>query len=407
MFGRRTGIVGLAIGRLRGRLVGPDAGRLRLCVIGVALAIALMIVLSGIALGLASQSTIQSEDVDYWITPEGGDTGSIVLPEDQASLGSVHEVTADLSADDRIDYASPVLIEPVRIVDPETGNDAYVIAVGVLPADDRTISEIPIGGLDRSYPYHNDGGYDGEWTGDTIVTDAAIEILGAENPQQLSAYGGGGEYELTVVDRSEATITSGAGDVPTIVLPLAELQTIVGVETADQADQILVSTTDPAVRGEIEGIYPGTNVVTRVGLAGDELTTSSLPLAMGVSSFVIAIAVGVLFVATMMGLELTSNRRFIATLDAIGYSNQSRSLLVFVETLTISAIGGIGGALLAAVGTPLLNRGIREWIGVEVVQFEPVLLAYGVAVALLIGVLAAPYPVWLSRKIDTIEVITG
>jgi putative ABC transport system permease protein len=190
-------------------------------------------------------------------------------------------------------------------------------------------------------------------------------------------------------------------------MPLAELQTITGVESGDQADQILVSTNDPSVRSDIERLYPGTDVVSRTGLAGRELSTSSLPLAMAVSSFLVALTVGVLFVATMMGLELTSNRRYIAMLGAVGFSTRSRSLVVFAETLSISVLGGVIGIGVGAGGIVALNRATRETVGVAVARFEPLLLGYGLGVAVLIGVLAAPYPVWLSRRLDTLEVLAG
>ena len=406
MFERPLGIIGLAVTRIRSRLTGADAGRLRLCVVGVALAVGLMMVLSGIALGLASQSTVQSEDVDLWITPEGSDTGSMVLPEDGASLGDVHTVSADLQSDDRVDYTSPVLIEPVRIVDPTTENQAFVIAIGVIPAADRTISGIPIDELDPSYGYYNEGSYDGEWSGTTVATEAAMTVLGSDEPDELIARSGTGDHSLTIVDRSETTIASGIGDVPSIVVPLAELQTITGVEEADQADQILVSTTDASVRPDLEGLYPGTEVVSRAGITGSEVSTSSLPLAMAVSSFLVALVVGVLFVATMMGLELTSSRRYIAMLDAVGFSTGSRSLLVFAETLTISILGGVLGISLGLAGVVGINQAMRETVGVAVARFDPILLGYGIGVALLIGVLAGPYPVWLSRRLETVEVMS-
>lgn len=405
MFRRVLAVCELAGGRVRGRVTGADAGRLRLCIIGVALAVALMIVVSGIAIGLASQSTVQSHDVDYWITPADTGTGSMVLPEDDASLGAVHDVTADLAADDRIDYASPVLLEPVRVAEPGAENHAYVVAIGVIPETDREINGIPIDQLDQSYSYYNDGGYDGEWSGDAVVTEATLELLETEDATILEARSPTGTYDLTVVDRSEATVSSGLGDVPVVVLPLAELQTIAGLEEADQADQILVSTTDPDVREDVAGTYPGTNVVTRAGPIGEELTTSSLPLAMATSSLLVALTVGVLFVATMMGLELTANRQYLATLDAIGFSTRSRALLVSVETLTLSVIGGIAGLLVGVVGIHAVNWAARDTIGVAVAQFDPILLGYGAIVALVIGTLAAPYPVWIASRVETLEVI--
>lgn len=415
MFTRLLTIPRLAVLRVRGRLMGPDSGRLRLCVVGVALAVALMIVLTGVSIGLASQSTVQSDEVDFWIMPEGADEGSAVLPGEGTSLGSVHEVTADLSADDRVDYVTPVLIEPVGLVHEETDQRGYILVMGVIPTTDRTVNGIPLDGLDQSYGYYNDGGYDGTWSGGVVATDATIDVLELDTDrdgsgdvigERLTAHGDGGTYNLTIVAGTDAGITSGVGEVPTVVLPLAEAQRLTGHVENDQADQILVSTNDRAVRSDLEGVYPGTSVVSRAGLTGAELTASSLPLAMAVSSFLVSVVVGVLFVATMMGLELTANRRMLATLDAIGFSSRSRSFLIFAETITIAAIGGVFGTVLGVGGIVALNRLVVDRLGVSVAQFEPALVGYGVAVAIVIGILAAPYPVWLARRQDTLEVLS-
>ncbi len=61
------------------------------------------------------------------------------------------------------------------------------------------------------------------------------------------------------------------------------------VTGTDSADQILVSTTAPEVKVKLQEMYPKTVVVTQTGLATEEASTSSLPLAMAVAAFVTAL----------------------------------------------------------------------------------------------------------------------
>jgi putative ABC transport system permease protein len=127
---------------------------------------------------------------------------------------------------------------------------------------------------------------------------------------------------------------------------------------------------------------------------------------MGVAAFVIALVIGVLFTATMMGLEITNDRRILGTLAAIGYSPGSVTLLVLTETVSLALLGGLLGAGLGAASLVIVNQIVADVLAVPAFAvIEPVLFVYGIGTALLIGVLAAPYPMWLSRRSDVLSVI--
>jgi putative ABC transport system permease protein len=127
---------------------------------------------------------------------------------------------------------------------------------------------------------------------------------------------------------------------------------------------------------------------------------------MGVAALLISLVVGVLFTATMMGLEITNDRQTLGTLTALGYSSRSLAVLVAAETVTLAVVGGVLGVGLGAVGIVAVNRLATSVFGVQsLAVFEPGLLVYGIGVALLIGLLATPYPIWLSRRTDPLAVI--
>jgi len=83
-------------------------------------------------------------------------------------------------------------------------------------------------------------------------------------------------------------MAAGFGEVPAIAMPLAELQSLTGLDSADQADQILVSTTDPTVESDLAGVYPQTDVVSRAGISGVDATPTNLPLAMALAATLVA-----------------------------------------------------------------------------------------------------------------------
>ena len=398
-------LLGLGSRRVIGRLRGAAPGRMGVCILGVALAVGLLFVVTGISLGLADSATVESEDIDYWIVPDESGAGSVPLQAEGARLGDVHNVTERLSADDRIAYASPVVLQPVRLTN-QSGGVEYVVAVGVIPDDNtRRVADLNISYLSSSYSYYADGQYNGEWSGDTVISPAVAERLNVQQGANLTL--GRDSPPLTVVGVNDRELSAGFGEVPAIVMPLAELQSVTGLSAADEADQILVATTDPSVESTLTDIYPQTSVVSRAGLGSVQTTSTSLPLAMALAAALVAGGIGVAFVATMMGLELTAGRQELAVLSAIGFSGPAQALVVAAETITVAVFGGIAGVLLGIAGTVAVNTGVASGIGVSSLgTISLPLVVYAFGMAIIVGVCAIPYPLYLTMKTNTLEELT-
>lgn len=401
-----SGLLALGVRRIAGRLTGPAPGRILVSLAGIAAAIAVLVIVSGLALGLASTATVEGDNVDYWIVPDDGDTGSTPLAFEGARLGSVHNVSAELQRDERISYATPVAIEPIHLEAPESGDRAYVLALGVLPADgSQSVVGVDIGPLDETYPHHANGSYDGEWTGELLASPAAATQLGVDAGNDLETVDGADPFHVLTIADDEVTI--GIGDVPVVITHLAELQSVTGLTEGDQADQILVATDDAAVREDIAGTYPNTEVVTRAGLAEISTTPTSLPFAMAVGAGVTALGIGALFVATMMGLELNASRRSLAVLSAVGFSRSSIGFLLVVETLTLALLGGMIGIILGLGGIITLNAGLGDLVGLPPVAIiDPILVGYGLVTAAAVGLLAAVYPLYIAWRTTVLEELT-
>lgn len=406
--GRRVvALAGLGIRRTLGKARGGSSRRLLLSLTGVAIAIMLMIVVSGVALGLASQSAVQSEDVDYWVVPEGGSLDTIAVSTAGPQLGATHDLTDRLRRDERVRYATPVLMQVVPVESPSGDDPEYILFVGVIVPEDvqPTIAGLSTASLQPGDPYYANGTYNGTWTGEVVVNDATAELLHASNGSGITPTGGSpGSFRVESVSSGE--LQTGIGAAPVALVHLSELQAITGAADGDAADQLLVSTNDPGVRGDLSGLYPNTVVVTRTGIAAQQVSLSSLPFAMGVAALVVAVLVGLLFTATMMGLEVTNDRTALATFTALGYSERSLTVLVVAETVSLAALGGLLGVGLGAVGIVVTNEIVAATLGVPALAvLRPELLGYGFAVALAIGILAAPYPIWLSRRTDALAVM--
>lgn len=397
-----VGLVGFGVRRTAARAL--ESRQVAFAVVGIALTIMLLTTAGGIALGLASQSAIQSEDVDYWVVPEASTAEAVAVDVGGPALGDVHGVSARFADDQRIEYITPIELQIVQLRNPDSDIQAYVLAVGVVPERSQSVAGVSLSALTPGDPYYADGSFDGRWTGEVVVSTAASRLLDADSGSRLQS-AGSSTRTFTVVDRQQPELSMGGGSVPVVVVHLAELQALSGGTTTDQADQFLVRTDNPSVRSDIERLYPGTDVVTRSGLTTRQLSTSELPLAVAVTVLLTAITVGVLLVATTMGLAVTDDRRFIATLAALGFSIRSRSLLVVVEVLTVAVIGGVAGVGLGSVVIVVTNAITTYTLGVTVAVVDGRLLTIGLAVSVVIGVLAAGYPLWLSRRTSVVEVL--
>ena len=410
---RWRGVVGLALRRTWIRATQGAPRQVGFTVTGIALPVALLVVVSSVSLGLAAGGTVQSPDVDYWVVPESG-ASSPVVSVGGPRLGEVHPTSASLDARADVEYATPVLLELVRVRaggssgDGDRGTtdgDEYVLAVGVVPGESPVeVAGASTAGLTPGDPHYADGAYDGPQTGEVVLSAGAATLLGVERGGSVSVAVGGSSQEFDVVNVSAAG--SAATDLPVAVVHLAELQSLTGAARGDQADQLLVRTTDPGVRPVLESAYPRTVVVERGGIGAGRVVDSTLSLAVALAALAVALIVGVLFAATTLGLAVAASARERAVLAALGFSGRSRSAVVAVEALVVAVAGGLLGVALGFAGVPLSNRLAARLVAeTTVARWDPLLVPYGLGVAVLIGLVVLPYLLVVSRRTTTMEAL--
>lgn len=402
-FARWRGILGVAVRRV-GAMAGSRGSRqVWLTIIGVGVPVALMLVVTGLAFGLVSETTVRSPGVDYWIVPEAGTAQSSVVSVGGPQLGGVHGVSTQLSARPDVEYATPVLLELVKVTG--DGTSEFVLAVGVIPREpgDEFVG-VSTAGLSPGDPFYGNGSYDGVWTGEAVVSAGAAALLGTTPGSSLGieSSNAAGNRSFTVV--AVGGEGSGLGEFPVVVVHLSELQWLTGAESGDQADQLLVKTSDPDVRPVLASVYPRTLVLSRTGLAVQQVIASDLPLALGGIALVVAVGIGSLFAASTMGLTIAADSTTSAVLAAIGFSARSRAALIATQAVTVTLLGGLLGVLLGAIGIGVINVAATRVVGeIPIARFDPVLVAYGVGAGVVIGLITVPYLVVVSRRTTTME----
>lgn len=397
MVSRSLGILALGIQRIRRRLFHGGRRQLLMTIIGVSLAIGLVVTVTGVSVGLATETSVYGADVDYWIVPESASASTMAVSVGGPALGQVHPTSERIAEMDGVSAASPVAIEMVQLEHGETSE--YVLLAGVVAHPDISVLGAETSTLTPGDPLYANGSYDGEWTGEIVISPATGTLLNVSQGDRLEVRGS--QANFTVTEVSESNMESGGGPLPTGVVHLSELQTITGQTDGDAADQILVRTTTPAVQDQLAGLYPNADVVARSGAGLSQLSDTRLPLAMALTAFLISMFVGALFVATTMGMEVTGDIRSYATLRAIGVSTPTIVLLVTLQTMTITGLGGVLGTALGYGGIYLSNTLAQQWLtSGPIASYEPILIVYGIGVSLLIGLLAVPYLSWLATRAD-------
>ncbi len=398
---RWRGLIVLAGKRLFGNQSGLRSRQLVLTISGVAIPVMLVVIVTGISLGVATTTTVRSPNVDYWIVPESESEGSVIVADRGPRFGSVHAVNERLNDRPEIDFATPVLIELLRI---ETNDrPEYVLAIGVIPHGDLPVlAGVSGGGLVDGDPFFANGSYNGPWTGEVAISPAAAEVLGlgtGETVTPVSTWNS--RRHLRVVSQNRDDRMEGV-ELPIALLHLSELQAMTGAAKGDQADQFLVATSNPAAKRFLSDIYPRSTVLTRTGLTARNLQNSRLGLAIAVSASVIAVVLGVFFATSTLAIVIIEDRQALSLLGALGFSIRSRVILTSVLGLSVIGGGGIVGIFGGIAGLWVTNELVAQfgW-NFPLARFHPALIGYGILVTVIIWVFSFPFLLRVTRRTIT------
>lgn len=384
----------------------------------IALTIALLVIVTGISAGLAADSTTDDE-ADIRVVPEGGGTLSSVVDVESARLGNVHETTASIEARDDVAYATPVLTEVIQIQTAGGDEPKTVLAMGIVPPEEpTTIEGISTASLEPGDPYFGNGTDNGSRTGELVLTDTAADGINAsagdtlavtsptpatalqreETNQSLA-------YTATAVDDTETTDLS--GELPLVVLHLSELQSITGADDGDLADQVIVETrsdaSTAAAESAAEDAYPNATIQSGGESEFGSIRSDDFALATSLVALVVALVICSLFVATSSALMIDRDREMIAVLAAVGFSVRSRLAIVAITTLSLTLAGAVAGVVLGIIGISITNYLATATIAPEsIATLRLAFVPYAIGIALVAGILALPYPLYLVARTNVV-----
>lgn len=248
--------------------------------------------------------------------------------------------------------------------------------------------------------------------GDFVVADgrpltgadegAMVAVIGPLTAERLELEVGGTLRLNPRASFEVVGINSGGGLVDSaVIVPLTSLQAAIGVD--DRVSFLVVEIAEPSKANEVaEAImadHPDLGVQTRAELL--EVIQRGLAISdvvrLGISA--IALIVGAIAVANTMLMSVFERTREFGVVRAVGARPRFLFGLVLLESVVLSLIGAAVGVALGFLGAWAVNLVALDLIALEVAAVTPRLVAFAVAVAAGMGLLAGLLPAGRAARV--------
>jgi len=398
---RLRGAAGIGLSELRYR-----RGRAALAVVGIALAVLLVVLLSGLGYGLTTTGgqAIDWLDRDLWATTgpvafAPGAVGGVENPIEDA-----HPVADRMARVEGVDEVQALAFQAVYV---STDGEAFDTVVGVGGTGSGDTIVVARGWTFSGGDVHYaNGSYDGPMTRELIVGPRLADRYGLEPGDTLHVGGtlaAARENEFRVVGVSN-TFSRFLGT-PTVALRLSELQAVSGGTGSDRAAILaitLVDGADPAaVERRIERAFPRFEVRTNDQQVGAVIGDQGPVLAAATTLVALALVAGAALVTNVLALLVAQQRERFAALKAAGVSGRLLAVAVLAQGLVVGLLGGALGLALALPATAVLNRIVADLAGFpDLVATPPWLLAGAVALAAVVGVGGSTVAGWRVGRLS-------
>jgi putative ABC transport system permease protein len=185
------------------------------------------------------------------------------------------------------------------------------------------------------------------------------------------------------------------------IVPIEALQEAMGTSELVTAFAIELQQPRDATRiaAELSEAFPDLTVQTRADLSSvfERGMQISDVVRLGISA--IALIVGAIAVANTMLMSVFERTREFGVVRAVGARPRFLFGLVLVESILLSLIGAVAGVALGHIGAAAVNLLAIDAIGLEVAAVTPRLVAFAVAVAAGMGLLAGLLPAARAARI--------
>ncbi|MFB6218304.1 MAG: ABC transporter permease [Halobacteriaceae archaeon] len=404
---RLRAVAGLAAAQLT-----ATPGWTALAVAGVALAVLSTTLLAGVGFGVVEtgEQKFAAADRDLWVTGGPVRLAPASVGGFENPIRDAHNLSASLQDRDDVRTAVPMSFQTVYVgTEPDPDRLRTVLAVGIPSAGGIRVTNGS--GFSRPDAHYAGGSYSGPVTGEVIVGPRVADQFGVGVGDTLYVGGtvvGAVRNNGTVVGVSP-TLARFLG-APTVVVPLAELQTMTGTAYADSATLITVALADgadpAAVEADIEARHPGLEVRTNREQLRRVVASKALVVASGGVLVVLAFVAGLALLVNLVALLVHQQRHALAALRAVGVSTPTVVGMMAGQGLFLGVVGGGLGLALTPPAAALLDAVAVRLVGFEGLVRTPALVyVVGAVGAAVLGAASAAVAATRVAALDPLSVL--
>jgi putative ABC transport system permease protein len=198
--------------------------------------------------------------------------------------------------------------------------------------------------------------------------------------------------------------------VPTVTMPLSELQASVGKTGTDPASIMTVRLHEgenvSAMESELQRAYPGYDVRTNREQLESTVQRQAVVIAGGASLVALAVVAGLALTLNVLLSLIQQQRATLAALKAVGCSSVTLAGVIAAQAIVVGIVGATIGVALVTPLAVVLDAVALAVTGFEnVVRTSDELIALGFGVAVLMSLFSAVVAGSRIRVLSAVEAL--
>jgi putative ABC transport system permease protein len=203
---------------------------------------------------------------------------------------------------------------------------------------------------------------------------------------------------------------TGSQDDQFVYLPIATAQRLFAAE--GKVTSVAIQLTDirqiQKVAESVEEL-PDVQAITMSQVLGTVQTLMNSAQALITSMVVIAVLISGLGVMNSILMSVFERTRELGMMKSVGAGAEDVFILVWLESITLTALGGLLGVFAALTAGGLAERSLRALLPFapsgDLTAFDWSMVATSITVALLLGIVAGAYPAYRAAQLSPMEAI--
>jgi len=371
-----------------------------LTIFGVAIAVAVLVILLGFSIGYNNSLTSDIDKMGYQvlITAKGCpyEAATLMLKGGAGLTYMPQDVYGKIVSDQRIDKLTPQLMQTVYDDQLQDGKGGFLLYMGV----EKSYLELKPWSTFKA----------GNW----FSNDNAEEVVMGYEVAELEQRTVGDKILIPKLNKVLTVAgvfnRTGTQDDGVLFIPLKTAQRIFNLPTKLSSIGIKLKDLNslPDFEKDLYDV-PSIQVVSMAQVKDTVLSLVSTTRTLITSIAIVAIFIAIIGVVDTILMSVFERTQEIGVMKAIGASRTDVFKLIWMETILICTVGGIGGILLAIFGGSIVEHFVRKLLPYaptgKLLYISPKLLLISLVGAIVLGLISGIYPALRASMMRPIEAI--